>query len=391
MLPFKIAWQFIIRSPLQNVITVLTIIIGVGIQFFILSIGETLTNIILEHTTAYNEHIIINANGTNFVPLTKDQALKQEILEQIPEIELFNYMLSIDSVSISTDFIPPVKFTVRAIDDENGFKFYGLTEEKHLTSGTFPTEPNQILLTKQFANQYMIQDMDWITLTYSPSQNQVYTVQYQVSGTFDLGLFRQTFAYCIVLFSDLPPEYDLHSVYGVVQITDPRDAQKIADQIKPYFNPDDFDVQTWKDLSPEIYLLDTAQVLAISLIQVFISFAVFIVVASILGFSVHQKSKQLGILKAMGLRDKNISLVFLLQSFILGFIGTIGGLIGGTIFISIYQDFMTYDDGTPRVILRYDWSNYVISGFVIAITVLLASLISIRRAKKVSIIELIKT
>src|SRR5690606_14256510 len=102
------------------------------------------------------------------------------------------------------------------VDDERGYDFYGLTEEKHLTSGTYPSSPNQILLTKQFAEQYMIQPLYWITLTYAPTVFESYTVSYQVSGTFDLGLFRQTFAYCLVPFADLPTPYQSSSVYAVM-------------------------------------------------------------------------------------------------------------------------------------------------------------------------------
>src|SRR5690606_20728078 len=149
------------------------------------------------------------------------------------------------------------------------------------------------------------------------------------------------------------------SVYAVMQVNDARNADIVAETIKTYFNHDLFFVKIWKDLFSKSYMLDTVQVLSISIIQVILSFAVFVVVASILGFSIHQKSKQLGILKAMGLQDTKVSFVFLLQSLILGLFGTLGGLIGGTIFIKLYQDFMRYDDGTPRVIFHYDWYNYV--------------------------------
>jgi len=391
MLPIKIAWRFIIKSPIQNIMTILTIVIGIGIQFFILSISDTLSNIILDHTTSYNEHILIINRLESTIPLEADQNLKEQILADIPEIELFNYMLSISTVTLSTDNLPPIKFIVRAVDDEKGFDFYGLTQAKHLTSGSFPTEPNQILLTKQFAEQYMISDNEWITLNYSPMFGVPVSIQYQVTGTFDLGLFRQSHAYTIILASTLPDGYQYESNYGVAQLKDPRKADEVAEQLKSYFDLDNFEVQTWKDYAPEIYMLDTAQVLVITLIQVFLSIAILIVVASIIGFSIHQKSKQLGILKAMGLKDHDVSLVFFLQSLVLGFVGTILGLIGGTIFLRLYQDYMVYEDGTPRIIFHYNLDNYLLAVLTVLITVILASFFTMNRAKRVYIIELIKT
>ncbi|MFA5560757.1 MAG: FtsX-like permease family protein [Acholeplasmataceae bacterium] len=392
MLPFKIAFRFIFKSPIQNLLIIFSIIVGVGIQFFILAMSGTLSNVILEHTTSYNEHIIVSKKQrlTNYI-LPMDFSMKEQILSENPEISKANYYTFDKRVTLKYKSLPEISFIVQTVDNEDGFAFYGLTEEKHLKSGHFPTEKNQILLTKQFADQYMIENYDWVTLTFVRPDNVFLHADYQVVGTFDLGLYRHSFNYTVITIDALPEGYDFDYNSMIIQVENPRDVEKVAERIKTYFDLSKVEVKTWKEITPEISLLDTAQVIVTFLIQLFISIAIFIVVSSIIGFSVHQKSKQIGILKAMGLKDIFVSEVFLLQSLILGFFGAVGGLIGGTVFLKMYEGYMVYEDGSPRILINYHWYYYIISVGIIAATVLLASLISIRRAKKVSIIELIKT
>lgn len=62
------------------------------------------------------------------------------------------------------------------------------------------------------------------------------------------------------------------------------------------------------------------------MIQVFVVLAVMLGIASTLAISAVQKTRQIGILKALGMSDSSTGLVFLYQAGILGFAGTLLGL-----------------------------------------------------------------
>jgi lipoprotein-releasing system permease protein len=54
------------------------------------------------------------------------------------------------------------------------------------------------------------------------------------------------------------------------------------------------------------------------MIQVFVMLSVVLGIANVLVISAVQKSKQIGILKAMGIKDRTSSFIFLFQGLLLG-------------------------------------------------------------------------
>lgn len=85
------------------------------------------------------------------------------------------------------------------------------------------------------------------------------------------------------------------------------------------------------------------------MIQVFVLLSVLLGISSVLAVSVVQKSKQIGILKAMGIKDKTASLIFLFQGLLLGIIGSVLGTVLGISLTYVFSNFVTNADGTPLV------------------------------------------
>ncbi len=76
--------------------------------------------------------------------------------------------------------------------------------------------------------------------------------------------------------------------------------------------------------------------------------AVVLGIASVLAISVLQKSRQIGILKAMGVKDSTASFIFLSQG-LLGVIGSILGVLLGLLLAYSFTIFAVNPDGTPVV------------------------------------------
>jgi lipoprotein-releasing system permease protein len=84
-------------------------------------------------------------------------------------------------------------------------------------------------------------------------------------------------------------------------------------------------VDNWKNQNEQLLSGLQGQSISSLMIQIFIVVAVVIAIASILAITVFQKSRQLGILKAMGIKDRSASLIFIFEGLIIGLIGaTIG-------------------------------------------------------------------
>jgi len=113
-------------------------------------------------------------------------------------------------------------------------------------------------------------------------------------------------------------------------------------------------------------------------------------IASVLAISVMQKSKQLGILKAMGIRDGSASVIFLAEGFLLGIAGAILGVALGLGLTYAFTRFALNPDGTPVVALLVDPQFIAISALVAVLSATLASLIPARRSARLDPMEVIK-
>ncbi len=126
------------------------------------------------------------------------------------------------------------------------------------------------------------------------------------------------------------------------------------------------------------------------MIQVFVLVSVILGIASVLAISVSQKSRQLGILKAMGIRDRVASLIFLLQGFILGIFGAIVGVGFGLGLAYAFTKFAVNPDGTPVIELFIDPQFIIISALIALLSATLAALIPARSSSRLSPIEVIR-
>jgi lipoprotein-releasing system permease protein len=98
-----------------------------------------------------------------------------------------------------------------------------------------------------------------------------------------------------------------------------------------------YDVEDWKTANAD----QLAQDKMLGTMTPLISFCIMLVAAfgiyNILNMTITQKMNDIAILKANGFKGKDIIRIFLLESFIMGLVGTILGLLFGALFIRIMQ------------------------------------------------------
>jgi lipoprotein-releasing system permease protein len=152
----------------------------------------------------------------------------------------------------------------------------------------------------------------------------------------------------------------------------------------------EYEVSNWKDQNADLLSGLNGQSVSSIMIQVFVTLSVVLGIASVLAITVLQKSKQLGILKAMGIKDKEASMIFLSEGFILGVFGAIGGVSLGLGLSLAFTKFAVNPDGTPVVDLYIDPWFIALSAGIAILAASLASLIPARKSSKISVIEVIK-
>ncbi len=97
-----------------------------------------------------------------------------------------------------------------------------------------------------------------------------------------------------------------------------------------------------------------AQSMSNTIIRFFVGLTAALGIASVLVVSVVQKSKEIGILRAMGSSRRQILILFLLQGALMGLTGSLLGAGVGWIFLNAWRTIAKNADGTPIFVIDFD-------------------------------------
>jgi lipoprotein-releasing system permease protein len=143
-----------------------------------------------------------------------------------------------------------------------------------------------------------------------------------------------------------------------------------------------FTADSWMKLNAELLSGLSAQSSSKTMIQFFVVVTVALGIASVLIVSVVQKSREIGILRALGTPRRRVLAVFLIQGGVLGLIGSFLGSALGVAFAKIFEAMTSNPDGLPRFPVHIDL-ELLVSATVLATGVgLLAAAIPARRAAR---------
>jgi len=169
-------------------------------------------------------------------------------------------------------------------------------------------------------------------------------------------------------------------------------ANQVADAIASAM---DLDVDTWMRQNPNLLDAIEGQNRSVTLISAFSLIASGFAIASVLIVSVLKRSKEIGILKAIGARGRQILLVFTLESLMVGVGGATLGALAGTGLILLIQSVLVPSriPGAPpeQVLPGIVNATIVIRAMVAAIIItLIAGVTPARRAANLDAVKVIQ-
>jgi lipoprotein-releasing system permease protein len=104
---------------------------------------------------------------------------------------------------------------------------------------------------------------------------------------------------------------------------------------------------SWIATNQQFFTAISAQTTANTAIRFFVALSVALGIASVLFVSVIQRSREIGILRAMGISRGQVLRVFLLQGGLLGLAGAAAGCLLGAAALQLWQVLERNPDGTP--------------------------------------------
>lgn len=142
------------------------------------------------------------------------------------------------------------------------------------------------------------------------------------------------------------------------------------------------EADSWIKTNAQFFAAIGAQSASNSAIRFFVGLSVAFGIASVLVVVVVQKSREIGILRAMGISQGQILRVFLLQGGLLGLGGALAGCGVGSLALVAWQRFARNADGTPLFPLAFDAQLFAVALVLATLTGLAAAFAPALRAAR---------
>jgi len=382
MLSFRIAIRFLSSGKTQTVLIVLGIAIAISIQVFVGLLISSLQQSLVDSTIGNSPHITISS-ATDVSTIRDWEGLQKQI-EELGVTRVVSAIASANAFVNNGDSNLPV--LVRGLDFDNANQIYNISSS--IYKGRPYQSSREIMIGRDLQEELEVEVGDKLTVTLPNGSESTFTI----SGFYDLGVASINKTWII---SNLQTVQKLFGFNGRITsiemaVDDVFQADVIAAQIKDFLSNDDIKVENWKELNEELLSGLDGQRISSTIIQAVIILSVVIAIASILAISVLQKSRQIGILKAMGIKDMAASLIFIYQGFLIGLIGSVLGITLGLGLLYAFNTFTTNPDGSALIDLYIEYDFIVRSWLIAVLASTLAGVIPARKSLQLNPIEVIR-
>lgn len=382
MVSFRIALRFLRSNKVQTILIVLGIAVGVSVQVFVGSLVSSLQSSLLDAAVGNSPQVTISPDA-NATVLTDWQQMVVG-LHQISAVTAVS--VSADSPSFLRNGFITISVLVRGMQFQNATLIYNL--DRAIYQGSAPASPGQVAIGKDLAGQLGKTVGDTIIITTPAGQNFTLTI----TGLFDLKVQALNKLWV------LTPIEGAQSMFGYgngvtsieMKVKDVFAADQVAQQVRVQFAGQPIVVSDWKEQNAQLLSGLQSQGFSSIIIQTFVLASVVIAIASILAIKVLQRSRQIGILKAMGITDRDASLIFIYEGSMLGILGAVAGAILGVVMIIGFTIGTRQADGSSLLQITADPGFVLLSTSIAIIAATLAAAIPARKSSKLTPVEVIR-
>lgn len=386
---WRIAIRFLAESPLQTLLISVAISVGAAVIVFITALIMGLQTNLINKTLGTQAHIRIEATQqhNNFSEFPdgkyvwifenpRAQRLQtinnwQEVRDTLDQYSAFNTVSPlISGPAFATKGSARASVALMGIDPKRYTGIINLKE--YLTEGQFSIEASDILIGYQLAKDLGLRTGDKLRIDAGDNHQSVMNV----AGIFELGVRELDRRY---VYTSLKQAQTLLNLPGgitilEIKILDVFSAEYWAQRIQKLTG---LYVQSWMESNGQLLNALNSQSMTTQIIRVFVAMSVIFGIASVLAVSVVQRTREIGILRAMGSSQQQILRVFLLQGGLLGLTGSLLGVLMGYTLIQIFNAI-----DTKLFVIELETSMMLSAIFIATLAGVLAAMVPARRAAK---------
>ena len=321
---------------------------------------------------AGNEGAIVQPPLQRLKSIDQWQALAAQI-GALPEVAVVSAAATGSALVVRGDASRAISLV--GIEPETYYRIVPLPDK--IVRGSARVGSGDILVGTELASDLGVGVGDKLRITAARGAASTLTI----TGVFDLGSkpanARTTFVALRTAQSllGLPGgvsvlDVTVHDIYG---------AERLAQRIS---RSTGVQADSWIKTNEQFFTAVSAQTTANTAIRFFVALSVAFGIASVLVVSVVQKSREIGILRAMGISRGQVLRVFLLQGGLLGMGGALAGSLLGVGALMLWQRLQRNPDGTPLFPLTFEPTLFVAAVVVATVTGLIAAFAPALRAAR---------
>jgi len=399
---FKYALNLVLRRPLRTILTSMGITIAVFlISFIVFGMKDLQSLLVNEFSTRFSPNqVIVSAGGMFSMFGGGDTTFDEEALEK----EIMSTFVKEDLASL--DYVNEVQESViimnlDAVLDEKKVPYanammvgWGITSDNPYFVDIWTEDekvPEGSIWVSTFVTEYYKEDPEEIigkTVTFAPSSSSIFAAKsssmigkefkFTISGVYDPGqdrndaIFNMTDALSIL--TDLggfeSKDLYLENVgYDVLYAdVNPEDQDKFKNYVDETYH---YETMTSDDIISILGSITDGLTIALIMFGLVSGAVAGIGIINTMIMSIYEQTKEIGVIKALGASNKQVMVIFLIQS---GVMGMLGGLFG----LSIIAFTMFALDGL--IVSKLVEAGFVIDRFFhfdlgIALLITLASII----------------
>ena len=376
MTAFRIATRFLRASRNQTILIVLGIAVLISVQVFVGALISSLQQDLVAQTVGNSPQVTVLS--------ARDNVTIGNWTSLVDQIQGVSGVGSVAASASGNAFLAKgekdAPVLVRGFDLSQADAIYHMLSKVY--QGGAPASDAQVLVGKGLSQELNLSVGSSLAIVTAFGGRTNLTV----SGLFDLGVASLDGGWVLTPLSTAQAIFGYGDRVTSIEATVPDiyQARPVAASIEARLADPNVTVENWMDQNEQLLSGLQAQSLSSNMIQAFILVSVVIAIASILSITVLQKSRQIGILKAMGIKDREASLVFLYEGMLLGVGGAVAGALLGIGLLTSFTTFATDGNGAPIVAISLGWV-FLLESFLIAfLSATLAGVLPARKSSRLS-------
>ncbi len=393
-MPFElfVALRFLREGRAQTGLILGGVSMGVAVIVFLSALIGGLKASLIEQTLGAQPHITVRPPDEAARPLTDGPGVLHQIDQpgqRLRAIDQWQQMISTLEGTPGVTALSPVAsgaafasrgnanraVALRGIDPASYTRIVDV--RRRLIAGEWRLHGAEAVIGKELASQLGVSVGDKVRVATADGADSMFLI----TGVFDLGNKDVNTRWVLVPLRSAQTLLDLVGGVSAIElkVDDIFAAERISEGMSRRTG---LVADSWMKLNAQLLVALRSQDSSKSMIQTFIIIAVALGIASVLIVSVVQKSKEIGILKAMGTPTRKIRRVFLLQGGIVGVVGAILGSGLGTLFAQFFESMARNPDGSPRFPADVGPDIYAAAAAVALLTGLISAVAPAQRAAK---------